>query len=333
MRNARIAGVGHYVPPRVVTNDDLKAYMDTTDEWIRERTGIEERHYSEGDVGAADMGALAAREALERAQLAPEDIDAVIFATLSPDVDMPASACLLQQQLGIGGALAFDVRNQCSGFLYSLAIGSTFIKTGRCERVLIVGAEVHSTGIDLTTRGRDVAVIFGDGAGAVVLQPEPDPTRGILTTHLHAEGKYAEKLWLECPASRERPRLTEDMVAGEDARIFPKMSGRYVFKHAVNRFTEVIHEALAATGYAPKDISLFIPHQANLRISQMVALGLEFTEERMFNNIQRYGNTTAASIPLALYEALEADRLHEGDLLCLAAFGAGFTWASALIRW
>jgi 3-oxoacyl-[acyl-carrier-protein] synthase-3 len=333
MPNARIAGVGHYVPPRVVTNDDLKAYMDTTDEWVRERTGIEERHYSEDKVGAADMGALAAREALARAQVAPEEIDAVIFATLSPDVDMPASACLLQNQLGIGGALAFDVRNQCSGFLYSLAIGNTFIRTGRCERVLIVGAEVHSTGIDLSTRGRDVAVIFGDGAGAVVLQPEPDPARGILTMHLHAEGKYAEKLWLECPASRERPRLTEDMVSGEDARIFPKMSGRYVFKHAVTRFTEVIHEALDATGYAPKDISLFIPHQANLRISQMVALGLELTEERMFNNIQRYGNTTAASIPLALYEALEADRLHAGDLLCLAAFGAGFTWASALIRW
>jgi 3-oxoacyl-[acyl-carrier-protein] synthase-3 len=333
MRNARIAGIGHHVPPRVVKNDDLKACMDTTDEWIRERTGIEERHYSEGNVGAADMGALAAREALARAQVAPADVDAVIFATLSPDVDMPASACLLQNQLGIGGALAFDVRNQCSGFLYSLAIGNTFIKTGRCERVLIVGAEVHSTGIDLTTRGRDVAVIFGDGAGAVVLEPEPDPARGILTTHLHAEGQYAEKLWLECPASRERPRLTQEMIDGEDVRIFPKMSGRYVFKHAVTRFTEVIHEALDATGYKPKDISLFIPHQANLRISQMVAMGLEFTEERMFNNIERYGNTTAASIPLALYEAVATDRLHAGDLLCLAAFGAGFTWASALIRW
>lgn len=333
MRNARISGIGHYVPPKVVKNDDLKAFMDTTDEWIRERTGIEERRYSEGNVGAADMGALAAREALERAQVDPADVDAVIFATLSPDVDMPASACLLQNSLGIGGALAFDVRNQCSGFLYSLAIANTFIKTERCERVLVVGGEVHSTGIDLTTRGRDVAVIFGDGAGAVLLEPEPDPQRGILTTHLHAEGKYAEKLWLECAASRERPRLTEEMVDGDDARVFPKMSGRYVFKHAVNRFTEVINEALTATGYQPKDISLFIPHQANLRISQMVALGLEFTEERMFNNIQRYGNTTAASIPLALYEAVEADRLHEGDLLCLAAFGAGFTWASALIRW
>lgn len=333
MRNARIAGIGHYVPPKVVTNDDLKAYMDTTDDWIRERTGIEERHYSEGSIGAADMGAIAAREALDRAHLTAADVDCVIFATLSPDVDMPASACVLQDRLGIGGAMAFDVRNQCSGFLYSLAIANTFIKTGRCERVLIVGGEVHSTGIDLTTRGRDVAVIFGDGAAAVVLQPEPDPQRGILSTHLHAEGKYADKLWLECAASRERPRLTAEMVDGEDARVFPKMSGRYVFRHAVTRFTEVIHEALTANGYAPKDISLFIPHQANLRISQMVALGLELTEERMFNNIQRYGNTTAASIPLALYEALEADRLHSGDLLCLAAFGAGFTWASTLIRW
>jgi 3-oxoacyl-[acyl-carrier-protein] synthase-3 len=333
MPNARIAGIGRYVPPKVVTNNDLREYMDTTDEWIRERTGIEERHYSEGNVGAADMGAIAAREALNRAHLGPADIDCVIFATLSPDVDMPASACLLQDRLGIGGVPAFDVRNQCSGFLYSLAIANAFIKTERFQRVLIVGGEVHSTGIDLSTRGRDVAVIFGDAAAAVVLVPEPDPQRGVLSTHLHAEGKYAEKLWLECAAARERPRLTPEMIDGEAARIFPKMSGRYVFRHAVTRFTEVVNEALDANGYGPKDISLFIPHQANLRISQVVALGLELTEERMFNNIQRYGNTTAASIPLALYEALEADRLHSGDLLCLAAFGAGFTWGAALIRW
>jgi len=333
MRNARIAGVGHYVPPKVVTNQDLTAYMETSDEWIRERTGIEERHYSEGNVGGADMGAEAAREALVRAGVRATDVDCVIFATLSPDVDMPATACLLQDRLGIRGMPAFDVRNQCSGFLYGLAIANVFVKTGRYERVLLVGGEVHSTGIDLSTRGRDVAVIFGDAAAAVVIVAEADPARGILSTHLHAEGKYAEKLWLECPAARERPRLTEDMVNGADARIFPKMSGRYVFKHAVNRFTEVINEALDANGYSIKDVSLLIPHQANLRISQMVALGFELPEEKLFNNIQRYGNTTAASIPLALYEALEAGRLRAGDLLCLAAFGAGFTWASALIRW
>ena len=333
MRNSRIAGVGHFVPPRVVTNDDLAKVMETTDEWVQQRTGIRERHYSEDRVGAADMGALAAREALERAGMTAGEVDCVIFATLSPDVDMPSSACVLQARLGIGGMPAFDVRNQCSGFLYGLSIADNLVRTGRCERVLLVGAEVHSTGIDLTTRGREVAVIFGDGAAAVVLEPEEDSKRGILSTHLHAEGKFAEKLWLEGVASRERPRLTEEMVAGDQPRVFPKMEGRYVFKHAVNRFTEVVKEALDANGYRPEDLSLLIPHQANLRISQMVALALELPEEKVFNNIQRYGNTTAASIPLALYEALAAGRVGPGDLVCLAAFGAGFTWASALIRW
>jgi 3-oxoacyl-[acyl-carrier-protein] synthase-3 len=333
VRNSRIAGVGHFVPPRVVTNDDLAKLMDTTDEWVQQRTGIRERHYSGDGVGTADMGALAAREALEGAGVAADEVEAVIFATLSPDIDMPSSACVLQSRLGIGGMAAFDVRNQCSGFLYGLSIADNLVKTGRCECVLLVGAEVHSTGIDLTTRGREVAVIFGDAAGAVVLEPEEDRQRGILSTHLHAEGRFAEKLWLECPASRERPRLTEEMVAGDPPRVFPRMEGRYVFKHAVNRFNEVVNEALEANGYRPGDLSLLIPHQANLRISQMVALGLELPEEKVFNNIQRYGNTTAASIPLALYEALAAGRVCPGDLLCLAAFGAGFTWASALIRW
>ncbi len=333
MRHSRLAGVGRHVPPKVVTNDDLSAWMDTTDDWVQQRTGIRERHYSEGKVGAADMGAIAATEALERAGVKAADVDCVIFATLSPDVEMPASACVLQARLGISGMPAFDVRNQCSGFLYGLSVADAFIKTRRFERVLLVGGEVHSTGIDLSTRGREVAVIFGDAAAAVVLVPEDDPKQGILSTHLHAEGKYADKLWLEYPAARERPRLTEKMILDEEARIFPKMQGRYVFKHAVTRFSEVVHEALAANGYTPADLSLLIPHQANLRISQMVALGLELPEEKVFNNIQRYGNTTAASIPLALYEALEAGRLQRGDLLCLAAFGAGFTWASALIRW
>lgn len=333
MRNSRILGVGRYVPPRVVKNDDLTAVMDTSDQWIQERTGIRQRHYSDGNVGAADMGALAAAEALARAQVEASEIDCVVFATLSPDHDMPASACVLQARMGLGGIPAFDVRNQCSGFIYGLAIADKFIKTGRYERVLLVGAEVHSTGIDLTTRGRDVAVIFGDGAAAVVLGAEDDRNRGILSTHLHAEGKFAEKLWLECPAARERPRLTEEMIGGEEPRIFPLMQGRYVFRHAVTRFGEVIREALDANGCTLADLSLLIPHQANLRISQVVAMGLELPEEKMFNNIERYGNTTAASIPLAMYEALEQGRLKDGDLLCVAAFGAGFTWASALIRW
>ena len=333
MRNSRILGVGHCVPPRVVTNSDLTALMDTTDEWIQQRTGIRQRHFSEGWTGAADMGAEAAREALLRAGVNAQDIECIIFATLSPDVDMPASACLLQDRMGIAGMPAFDVRNQCSGFLYGLAIADKFIRAGTYERVLLVGGEVHSTGLDLTTRGREVAVIFGDGAGAVVLGAEQDARRGILSTHLHADGKFAEKLWLESPGSRERPRLTEEMISGDEGRMFPKMEGRYVFRHAVTRFPEVIREALDANGLAPSDLALLIPHQANLRISQMVAMGLELPEEKVFNNIQQYGNTTAGSIPIALYEALEAGRIHDGDLVCLAAFGAGFTWASALIRW
>jgi 3-oxoacyl-[acyl-carrier-protein] synthase-3 len=333
MRNARITGVGRHVPPKVVTNQDLTAVMETSDDWIQQRTGIQQRHYCEGRVGAADMGAIAAREALDRAGVLAADVDCVIFATLSPDVEMPSSACVLQSHLGIAGMPAFDVRNQCSGFLYALATANAFIKAGQCERVLVVGGEVHSTGIDLTTRGRDVAVIFGDGAAAVVVEPTDDPQRGILTTHLHAEGQYAEKLWLPGAAARERPRLTEAMVAGENPGVFPRMEGRYVFKHAVQRFTEVITEALAACGKTAADLDLLIPHQANLRISQMVALGFDLPEEKVVNNIQQYGNTTAASIGIALYEAIEAGRVRDGSLICLAAFGAGFTWASALIRW
>jgi 3-oxoacyl-[acyl-carrier-protein] synthase-3 len=333
MRNSRILGVGHYLPSRVVTNADLTTMMDTTDDWIVQRTGVRQRRFSDGWTGAADMGAEAATEALERAGVLAGDLDCVVFATLSPDVDMPASACLLQHRMGISGMPAFDVRNQCSGFLYGLAVADKFIKTGTYNRVLLVGAEVHSTGLDLTTRGREVAVIFGDGAGAVVLGPEADARRGILSAHLHAQGKFAEKLWLESPASRLRPRLTEEMIAGDEARMFPKMEGSYVFRHAVTRFPQVVREALDANGLSVADLSLLIPHQANLRISQMVAQGLELPEEKMFNNIDRYGNTTAGSIPIALYEALEAGRIHDGDLVCLAAFGAGFTWASALIRW
>lgn len=333
MPNTRILGIGHHLPSRVVTNADLTAMMDTTEDWILQRTGIRERRFSDGWTGAADMGAEAAEEALQHAGVSARDLDCILLATLSPDVDTPATACLLQHRMGIGGMPAFDVRNQCSGFLYGLAIADKFIRTGTYNRVLLVGAETHSTGLDLTTRGREVAVIFGDGAGALVLGPEADTRRGILSTHLHAQGKFAEKLWLECPAARSRPRLTEDMISGDEARIFPKMQGRYVFRHAVTRFPEVIREALDANGLAVADLSLLIPHQANLRISQMVALGLELPEEKMFNNIDRYGNTTAGSIPIALYEALQAGRIHDGDLVCLAAFGSGFTWASALIRW
>lgn len=333
MRRSHILGVGHCVPEHVVTNQDLTRLMDTSDEWIQQRTGIRERRYSDGCTGASDMGAVAAKEALTRAGLDASAIQCIVFATLSPDVDMPASAFLLQEKLGMSGIPAFDVRNQCSGFVYSLAVADQFVKTGAYDYVLVVGSEVHSTGLDLSTRGRDVAVIFGDGAAAAVVGPSPDPDRGILSTHLHAEGKYAEKLWVEAPGSRLRPRLTEEMITGPDGRVFPHMEGRYVFRHAVVRLAEVIREALDANGMSAADLDLLIPHQANLRINQMVAGELGLRDEQVVNNIDRYGNTTAASIPLALYEALETGRLQPGMLVCLAAFGAGFTWGSALLRW
>jgi 3-oxoacyl-[acyl-carrier-protein] synthase III len=331
VRNSRILAVARNVPDKVVTNDDLAARMDTSDEWIQQRTGIKERHYTDGDVGAADLGARAAAEALERAGVRAQDLGCVIFATLSPDYDMPSSACVLQARMGLSGMPAFDVRNQCSGFIYGLSIADVYVRTGTFDHVLLVGAEVHSTGLDLTTRGREVGVIFGDGAGAVVVGPEPDRQRGILSTHLHAEGRFAEMLWLESPGSRCRPRLSEEMVA--DTRFFPRMRGREVFRQAVTRFPEVIREALDTHGLSPADLDLFIPHQANQRISQMVAMGLGLPDEKLFSNIERYGNTTAASIPIALSEAIEAGKVRNGSLVCLAAFGAGFTWASALIRW
>jgi len=331
--NSRILGLGHHLPERVVTNHDLTRLMDTSDEWIQQRTGIRERRFVTHDAGPADLGAHAARDALREAGVEAADLDLILLGTLSPDIDFPASASLLQRNLGVRGMPAMDVRNQCSGFLYMLAVADSFIRSGGARYVLVVGAEVHSTGLDLSTAGREVAVIFGDGAGAAVLGPEPDARRGILSTHLHSEGKYAEKLMVEVPNSRVRPRVTEDMLSGPGSRLWPRMEGRYVFKHALQRFPEVIQEALAANFCTPADLDLLIPHQANLRICQLVALALELPEEKVFSNIQRYGNTTAASIPIALHEAVLEGKVQPGALICLAAFGAGFTWAAALMRW
>lgn len=329
----RILGVGRAVPERVVTNDDLSQRMDTSDEWIQQRTGIRQRRHISADCGATDLGKLAAEEALRSGGLDASQIDLLIFATLSPDIDWPSCACLLTRKLGTRNIPAFDVKNQCSGFIYSLASADALIRAGRARYALVVGGEIHSTGLDLTTRGREVGVIFGDGAAAVVLGPSDDAQRGILSTHLHAEGKYAEKLWLEAAASRKRPRIRPEDLEGDDPAGFPRMSGKFVFKHAVTRFPEVIREALAFNGLSVADLDLLIPHQANLRINQFVAAGLEIDESKVVNNIDRYGNTTAASIPLALYEAIADGRVRDGQLVCLAAFGAGFTWAAALLRW
>lgn len=330
MRGSRILGMGHHVPERVITNEDLKQWMDTSDEWIVQRTGIRERRWVVGDVGATDLAEVAARNALEEAGLKASDIDLIIFATLSPDLCFPGSSCLLQERLEIPGTATLDIRNQCTGFVYGLSIADQFIRSGMMKHVLVVGAEIHSTGLDMSTRGRDVTVLFGDGAGAAVLGPSEDEHR-ILTSRLHADGRYHGILMTEAPASRTNPRITREML--DEGRHYPRMDGQAVFKQAVQRLPEVIGEVLTEHGYTPADIDMLIPHQANLRINEMVARLMKLAPEKVYNNIQRYGNTTAASIPIALHEAIGEGRVRSGDLVVLAAFGAGLTWGANLIRW
>ena len=332
MKNSKIIGVGHYVPERVVTNFDLEKMMDTNDAWIRERTGIEERHFAEpGKDTTSSMGAEAARIALDMAGLKTEDIDFIIFATLSPEYIFPGAGCPLQVHLGMTGIGALDVRDQCTGFIYALSTADQFIKTGMYKNILVVGAELHSFALDLTTRGRDISVLFGDGAGAVVLTATDDNEKGILTSHLHADGRYVKELWIEDPGFVKSPRITHEMI--DEGTIYPTMNGRNVFKHAVTKFPAVIKEALDATGYTTSDVDLVVPHQANKRITEAVQQRLGLPPEKVYSNIHKYGNTTAASIPIAISEALAEGLIKDDALICLAAFGSGFTWASSLIRW
>lgn len=353
MPSTKIGGIGHYVPQNVVTNDDLTKYMDTNDEWIQERTGIKERRYADKHKECTtSMGAEAAKIAIERANISKEDIDFIIFATLSPDYFFPGCGVLLQRELGITDTEigALDIRNQCSGFIYGLSIADQFIKTGMYKNILLVGAEKHSMGLDFSTSGRNVTVIFGDGAGAVVLQPTEEEGKGVLTTELHSNGTHAEILSLVCPGAhsgyfdedKEQYGFPSEDVPGElfvtqnmlDKKMLsPRMEGQAVFKMAVKKFPEVIMKALKKSGLTPADISLLVPHQANLRISQFVQKLLKLRDDQVYSNIQKYGNTTAASIPIALSEAWEEGKVKAGDLICLAAFGSGFTWGSALIRW
>ena len=330
MRGARIVGTGRELPSRVVKNGELTKLMDTTDEWIVQRTGIRERRYADPGTGTSHLGAAAARKAIGKAGIDVGDIGLIVFATLSPDYFFPGCAVLVQEQLGMPTVGAVDVRDQCSGFLYGLSVAESFVKGGFHDHVLVIGSEIHSRGLNFTTAGRDTAVIFGDGAGAVVVGPAEEG-KGILSSHLHSEGKYAGELCLEEPGFLKNPWITHEMI--DAGRHFPKMNGRYVFTHAVRRFPEAIREALAKNGCTASDLSLLIPHQANLRITQAVGAAMELPEGKVFSNIERYGNTTAASIPIARDECLEQGRIREGDLLCLAAFGSGFTWASALLRW
>ena len=330
---ASITGLGFYVPDKVVTNDDLTQYMDTSDAWIQERTGIKQRRYfTYGKDTNASMAAAASRMALDRAGLQPAAVDLIVYATITPDYYFPGSAFLMQRELGLEGIGVIDIRNQCSGFVYALSIADQFIKTGMAKTVLVVGSEIQSSFLNKSNEGRGVAVIFGDGAGAAVLQATTDPEHRILSTHLHADGRHAEELYVQDPgSSREGQWINESTLANKNYNV--TMNGNTVFKHAVVRFMEVINESLAANGYKPEDLSLLVPHQANIRISEYVRQQMNLPEERVFNNIQQYGNTTAASIPIALTEAFEQGRIQPGDLVCLAAFGSGFTWASALIKW
>jgi len=326
-----IAALGTSVPDRVVTNQELSSRMDTSDAWIRERTGIEERRWVGEETGNSDLALAATRKALDQAGWKATDIEAIIYASLSPDFMFPGDGCYLNAKLGIPGVPALDIRNQCSGFVYGLSVADAWIRSGSYRRILLVGSEVHSTGLDVTTRGRDVSVIFGDGAGAALLEATDDPARGVLSCELHADGRFAKELSTDAPGSRYHPRVQPRML--EDASIFPHMEGQKVFKHAITRMPEVVRSVLDKNGLTPADLKLLVPHQANLRISQMVQRSLELRDDQVFNNIMKYGNTTAASIPLCLSEAVAARGVKRGDLVALAAFGAGFTWGAALLRW
>jgi len=328
---SKIIGTGHYVPPTVVTNHDLAERFDTSDEWIQQRTGIVERRYSKPVDTTAHMGALAARAAVEDAGLELTDIDCILLGTLSPDVTFPGSSVFVQRELGLNGIACMDIRNQCSAYLYMLATADAYVRAGMFKNVLIIGSEVHSTGIDFSDAGRDVTVLFGDGAAAAVVSASDDPDVGVLQSCLHADGAGAELLWIQNPGSREFPhRAPESMY--EDKSVYPGMDGRAVFKWATRKLPEVIREVLGKTGYGLDDIDVLVPHQANMRINQMVAKQLGFPQEKVVHNIQKYGNTTAASVGIALDEARKDGRIKEGSLVCLAAFGSGFTWGASILR-
>jgi len=345
MPNTVILGTGFFVPPRIVTNQELTLLMDTSDEWIQERTGIRERRWipERGTLGGASgetrgeeltgakMARFAAEMALEEAGRKARDIEAIVVATLSSDHSFPGTSAFLQAELGLPGVPALDIRTQCTGFIYGLSLVDAWIRMGQYRTVLLVGVEIQSTGLDLSSRGRDMAVLFGDGAGAVLLGAGAEDGKGILSTHLHADGRHAKDLWCDVSSSYKHPRISVADV--EEGRIYPQMQGKEVFRHAVTRMPEVALEALTANGLHPKDVDLLIAHQANARISEGVRRKLSLPPEKIFNNIHRYGNTTAASIPIALAEAVREGRLAAGDLLCLVAFGSGFTWGSALVRW
>ena len=325
-----IKGLGHYVPERVVTNDELSTLMDTSDEWIIERTGIKERRYADEGVGPSDLAIPAVEDALLDAKVTKEDIDLIIFATISSDYYIPGSGCLLQDKMGFPNIGAFDIKTSCAGFVYGLSMADQYIKSGTFNNILVVCSEVQSTTMDLSDKGRNTAVIFGDGAGAVVLSATKED-RGVLSTHLHSDGKFAKELWLKEPSTKSSNRLSKESIDRGDHYL--SMNGREVFRHAVRRFPEAINETLDSNGFTADDIDLLVPHQANLRISDMIQKKMGLPDSKVFNNIEKYGNTTAASIPICLSEARKQGRIDNNDLVVCAAFGAGFLWGSAIIKW
>ena len=331
MLRSRFLGTGFAVPDRVVTNDELSRLMDTTDEWIRTRTGIQKRHWvNEGETGV-DLAHLATQRALEMSGLAPADLDAIVYATSSPDHFAPGNGVYLQRLLEISTIPALDVRAQCSGFIYALSVADAWIRTGQFRHILVVGSEVQSTGLDLSTEGRNVAVLFADGAGAVVLGPAESEDGGILAFDLHSEGALAEKLWVDSPGCMYHPRVSPEHL--QTGRQYLEMDGREVFRHAVVRMPESVRAVLAATGQTLDNVSLLLAHQANLRISEVMQKDLGLRDDQVYNNIMWYGNTTAATIPIALDECVRGGRLRRGDLLVMTAFGSGFMWGSAAVRW
>ncbi len=332
MRLSRIAGTGHYLPDRVVTNQDLEKLMDTSDEWIQERSGIVERRFVEPGTGCTDLALEASTAALDEAGWRPEEIEFIIYATLSPDMYFPGNGVLLEQKLGLKNIGALDVRNQCSGFVYGLSAADAYIRMGMYDRILLVGAEVHSTGLQMTTEGRDTAVLFGDGAGAICIDSAGSEDGSYLIWHhLHADGRFADQLCMHAPSSASNPWITKEMI--DEGKTMPYMNGREVYKHAVTKFPAVIIEALETQGYSSDDVDMVIPHQANERITEAVRKRLNLTKEKVYSNIARYGNTTAASIPIALSEVVKSGEVKRGDLVCLASFGSGFTWAASLLRY
>lgn len=331
LQAACIKGLGTYVPPKVVTNHDLEQFMETSHDWIVERSGIEQRHWVEGGVqGNYDLAIEAARAALDDAKMQASDIDCIIYATLSPDHYFPGSGVFLGRELGIIGVPAYDIRQQCSGFVYGLEMANALIASGQYQNILLVGSETHSPGLDKTTRGRTISVLFGDGAGAAIIGRATDDKHKILASEVHADGSGAEDLWMPYPSFRQAEIMTHaDLDAG---RQYPAMEGQKVFKNAVKRMPEVVHSVLKKAGYTLDDLDMLIPHQANLRINEMVAKLLRLPPEKVHNNIQKYGNTTAATIPICLSEAREMGKVKPGDLVCCVAFGAGFTWGAVLLR-